>query len=159
MSNPYTSYAERVVSRKPRKARRPKVLQSDAEAPMKPSGADAALAEREQQLAEYNRQLKEDEAKLLMGPYAEMIKPLRSFLVLMTLNMADVLLERLEGINWFKACNVDSRRIILHMIDTAIIRCRVRNDLPPISDSLPGEPPTAFEIIREKFACDAERKL
>ena len=43
--------------------------------------------------------------------------------------------------------------IMLSAIDQAIARLRVRNGYPPIDDSLPGEDPTVFEVIRAELDC------
>jgi|SRR5215831_10243927 len=42
----------------------------------------------------------------------------------------------------------DTRAIVLHQINRAITVLRERQGLPPIDDALPGEPLTAFQIIR-----------
>jgi len=39
------------------------------------------------------------------------------------------------------------------MIGWAIARLRIRNGYPPFDDSLPGEDPTVFEIIRAELDC------
>ena len=59
-----------------------------------------------------------------------------------------------ELVNFISAqdCSVvddDTRAIVLHQINRAITTLRERQGLAPIDDALPGEPLTAFQIIRE----------
>ena len=48
------------------------------------------------------------------------------------------------------ATGADTRAILLHEINATITTVRERsNPKEPISDPLPGEPPSAFRMIRE----------
>jgi hypothetical protein len=54
----------------------------------------------------------------------------------------------------------DTRAIVLHQINRAVTALRERQGLAPIDDALPGEPLTAFQIIREtinQFPVHTER--
>jgi len=58
------------------------------------------------------------------------------------------LMAQLEDLRSARAL-ADTRAIALFEINRAITALRERQKLPPINDALPGEPLTAFQIIRE----------
>jgi hypothetical protein len=86
--------------------------------------------------------------ELMAGPYGEAARELRTFLADMTMGDAAALVAAVENGPWRKA-DADVRFEVLRLVDHAIIQLREKNSLPPFDDALPGEPPTAFEIVRE----------
>jgi hypothetical protein len=86
--------------------------------------------------------------ELMAGPYGEAARELRGFLADMTMGDAAALVAAVENGPWRQA-DADVRFEVLRLVDHAIVRLRETNSLPPFDDALPGEPPTAFEIIRE----------
>jgi hypothetical protein len=79
-----------------------------------------------------------------------MAKPpaLVEFLDKLTIDQAPALIEIVEGGGWRNA-DSDTRLEVTILIGAAIAALRERHGLVPFDDSLPGQPPTAFEIIRE----------
>jgi hypothetical protein len=69
----------------------------------------------------------------------EQLKDLRS---------ARALVDFIAAQDW-ESVDADTRAIALFEINRAITALRERQKLPPINDALPGEPLTAFQIIRE----------
>jgi hypothetical protein len=76
-------------------------------------------------------------------------KALRAFLRKMDLSSAPGLIALVRGAEWLLAASDDDRWFALNMIGHAMVRVRVKHDLPEFDDPLPGEPPKAFETIRE----------
>jgi len=68
----------------------------------------------------------------------EQLKDLRS---------ARALVDFIAAQDW-ESVDADTRVIALFEINRAIAALRERQKLPPINDALPGEPLTAFQIIR-----------
>ena len=64
------------------------------------------------------------------------------------LRSARALVDFIAAQDW-ESVDADMRAIALFEINRAITALRERQKLPPIYDALPGEPLTAFQIIRE----------
>ncbi|CAK0767854.1 hypothetical protein WCLP8_4170005 [uncultured Gammaproteobacteria bacterium] len=61
---------------------------------------------------------------------------------------ADELVEVVAGEDWLLAAPAEVRFVALHLIAEEICRIRRQAGLPELDDPLPGEPDTAFLIIR-----------
>jgi hypothetical protein len=107
-----------------------------------------ALTEQRDLLTEWRRWRRERVDALLAGPWGEAAASLIAFLDVMDLDQADELIRLVKQGPWHQA-DPDTRFEILNLVDTGITRLRERNGLAPFDDSLPGEEPTAFELIRE----------
>jgi hypothetical protein len=127
------------------------VVKSEADAPMVASPSEKAAYERSRQLRHYNKMLTQRRLDLLNGPQGVQIKGLLQLMDTLSPSSAPALMSFLAGCNWFLGCDRGTRQDILSLISIGIARHRVRNGLPPFDDSLIGEPPTAFEIIRSNF--------
>jgi hypothetical protein len=64
------------------------------------------------------------------------------------LQSARTLVDFISAQDW-SVVDADTRLIALHQINKAITKLRERNSLDPISDPLPGQPESAFRIIRK----------
>ena len=82
------------------------------------------------------------EAFLARGTEA---RALVAFLATITMTEATALIEMVKP--WRQA-DADTRFLVLGLVDTAIVGLRERNRMPPFDDPLPGNPPSAFQIIR-----------
>jgi hypothetical protein len=111
--------------------------------------AEKAIAERRTMFRIWRKGHVEQHQALLAGPHGEALHELISFLDSMTLSDAEGLLSRAE--RWSRA-DAPVRFEVLNLIDMAIVSLREDNDLPPFDDALPGEPPSAFLIIREMLS-------
>jgi hypothetical protein len=105
-----------------------------------------ALAERDCMFAAWKRWRRERLDAALGGPHGEMLQALITFLK--TMKSADALVDHVRTGNW-KATDTDTRFLALHLVNSTIVRLHEERGLPPFDDALPGEPPTAFQIIRE----------
>jgi hypothetical protein len=135
--NVFEGLAERQISA-PRKAR--------ARAAEK---RQQALRERDWQIIAWRRWRKKGVEILLAGPYGETARGLIEFLGAMRLDAGPELIKRVGP--WVDA-DADTRFLVLSLIGGAIAALRERSGLAPFDDALPGEPPTAFEIVRELLA-------
>jgi hypothetical protein len=110
-----------------------------------------ALTERRKQFTHYRHWQREQQASLLKGPYSEPARKLLALLKRLTLDAAPDLVAHIRSGPWTGA-DPDTRYLVLALVDAAIADLRERHELPPFDDALPGEPLTAFQIIREVLA-------
>ena len=153
--DPYKQYGDSFFTRTLRRAHKSYIAQSEKEAPKVLRGAEKAIAEDSEQLRRYRRAWKTEVDQLLQGPHASSLYHLMQILKNLTPESASSLFEGLDQVNWFRDTDAYFRFIAIGLIDEAICRMRVREGLSPIDDSLPGEPPTVFEICRAVLAGDA----
>jgi hypothetical protein len=109
---------------------------------------DAALEERTRLLRAWRAWRRERVEELVSGPHGAAAQALRGFLAKMKLGDAAALITAVQAGPWREA-DPDVRFEVLAMVDRAIVALRERHHLPPFDDALPGEAPTAFEIVRE----------
>jgi hypothetical protein len=140
MTNAFEKLAERQICA-PRKARMHAAEKRAATA------AEKALAEREQMLRLWQGWRAERVGQLLEGAYGKAARDLLVFLGTMKLADAAALIALIKQGPW-RTADPDTRFVVLALIDAAITTLRERAGLPSIDDALPGEPPTAFQIIR-----------
>ena len=110
--------------------------------------AEKALRERDDLFRLYKKERRERLNALLAGPRGSAAQELVTFLKTITLTDEPRLIEAVRAGGWEHA-DANTRFEILALIDAAIIALRERAGLPPISDPLPGQPPSAFLILRE----------
>jgi hypothetical protein len=67
------------------------------------------------------------------------------------LRMARELVGAIEAMDW-SAIDAHTRLVALHEINAAIMRLRERLGQEPIDDALPGEPPRAYQLIKQIIA-------
>ena len=108
----------------------------------------AARREEEHERLAVARQRYERERldQALAGEHGERLRQLLEFLDLMTLQSAAELIDRAGK---FRTADGDIRFLVLHLIDSGIIRLRERHKLLPLDDPLPGQPLNVFLTIRE----------
>lgn len=130
----------------PRKAR----MRATEKRAARKTAAETALRERDQQVRAWRRWHREQRDEAIAGPHGRTIEQLVQFLKGMTLQSASALLELIGSEDW-KAIDYTARLVALHEINVAIIALRERHGLAPLDDGLPGEPPTAFCLIRDQL--------
>ena len=112
------------------------------------TAAEKKLAEREQLHRLWKDYRAERLGELLKGPYAKAVHELLVFLGT-TMPADETALIALVKRGPWRTANADTRFEVLSLVDAALTSQRERAGLPPFDDALPGEPPTAFGIIRE----------
>jgi hypothetical protein len=116
---------------------------------MKPSRAAQKEIQNDSRLLRaWKRWHAEQLAIALQGPHGAIVAEIVDFLShKMTPKSAPQLLKILQGHDW-RLVDADVRLVILHEINNASARLREHLKLPPFDDSLPGEQPTLFELVR-----------
>lgn len=96
------------------------------------------------------RQWRRDKLQALLdGPHDREVRELVGFLNRMRLSSAPALIEQIEQADWIHRLSDGDKHDLLGVISTRITGLRLRNGLPPFDDGLPGDPPKAFEQIKE----------
>ena len=121
------------------------VVKSEADAPMV---ANKEHFEKQALLRHFNKAMTQRRLDLLNGPHGREIKGLLQLLDSLTASSPPALMSYLAKCQWFVGADYSTRHDILWVIDTAIMRFRVREGLSPFDDGLPGEAPTVFRIAR-----------
>lgn len=127
------------------------VVKSEADAPMVAAPSDKAGHERSQLLRHYNKAMTQRRLDLLNGPSGTQVKGLLQIMDSLSPSSAPALMSFLARCNWFLACERTTRQDILSLIDIGIVRHRIKQGLAPFDDSLMGESPTVFEVIRSNM--------
>jgi hypothetical protein len=142
-ANAFLDLAERQIAA-PRKARM-------RAAEKRAANKDKAEIEREDLRRAYVQWRRERREALFAGPYGAAAQELDAFLKSMTLADAAKLIELVRRGPW-RSTEAETRLEVVALVNAAITRLRERNGLEPFDDGLPGEPPTAFQIVRELLA-------
>jgi hypothetical protein len=109
--------------------------------------AEKALAERDTLFSCWKSWRRERLETLLAGPHGAAARKLVDFLQTLTLSGEMRLVEHVR-INGWTDVDSDTRFEALSLIDSSLIALRERAKLPPFTDPLPGEPDSAFLILR-----------
>jgi hypothetical protein len=116
--------------------------------------SDHSKTEKEKQLADNARLLRmwrqfhrEEREAVLAGPHGAVL----SELFRMFANIEHVKPAQLVGfigaIDW-GSIDYQTRLTVLHEVNEGITEFRVKRDMEPIDDNLPGEPETPYRLIK-----------
>jgi hypothetical protein len=141
--NPFLDYAEKQT---------PAAIKASQRAVEKrrATAAEKALAERDDLFHLWKKWRRERLETLLAGPHAIAAQGLVDFLQTMSLDDDARLVEFVRAAGWERV-DADTKFEVLALINITLTALSERAKLPPINDSLPGEEPTAFLLIRELF--------
>jgi len=140
--NPFEAFADAYTPR-PVKARRKRPANGQAK-----SAKDKRLEERGKLAAYYRREVARRTAEALASPLGKRLASLLAEFEALTIDDADVMITRIEGQDWLLRADEDFRRLALRLIDKRIGRIRRDAGLVELDDPLPGEPDSAFFIIK-----------
>jgi|SRR6188768_88772 len=157
MSNASDNYftrladAQMVAATKAKHKRREvKLAKSEADAPMKLSPQEQAVADREALLRRYRAASKAEFKALIEGENGPNWWALEHKLKTLTPDSIHLLLDFIKDPNcWLHAANLHTRQTALSIIAARLLLLRLERGMAPFDDSLPGEELTAFEIIRD----------
>jgi hypothetical protein len=146
MSNSFERYA--AAMHIPQRARKARVVKSDADAPLVPTASEKKQRDETTQFLRYKRAVRAQSTALMNSEHGPNYRMLLSLLKRLTTLSAQELLNYVREAKWISHCDADQKFVVLAMIDMTIMRTRVRAGLPTFDDALPGEPDNLFLIIR-----------
>ena len=85
--------------------------------------------------------------KALAGPHGAVFAQLMALLEDLSRATPDALVAYIRSVDW-SVIPYELRMAVLHEVNQAIIRYRVRHNLSPLDDGVPGEPNNTFRRIR-----------
>lgn len=154
MSNPFAEYAEQ---NKPAwKKRKEAAAEKRKLSYHQQKAVNKALADRDLLFRLWKKWRKELTSTALEGPYEEHITNLINFLRSLASDSEHTIVAFVAEGPWLEAPE-DIRQLALELIDARLTQLREEQDLPPFNDSLFDEPPTVFELIRNKFRKQGKR--
>ena len=106
------------------------------------------LAEVTAMLRAWNAWHREQLEQVLAGPHGAAVAQVIEFLKHMQPESAPALIALLRNHDW-RQVDAGVRLVVLHEINTAIIKLREQSGLPPFDDALPNERDTCFLIVRQ----------
>jgi len=130
---------------------------SDADAPMVPGKQEKKQRDEARQVRAYKRWKRAEIRTLLEGPHRIPWLTFSRMLRQLTLEDPQPLIDYVERAAWLRDADQLTRYIALAAISQRIVKLRIQNGYPPFDDSLPNEPPTAFEVVREMLSPDRRR--
>jgi hypothetical protein len=104
------------------------------------------LADRSTRARAWRKWHREQLEAALAGVHRDVLERLMT--QLKDLRSARELVDFIAAQDW-AAVDYDTRLTALHQINNAIVKLCERNGVDPISDLLPGQPESAFRIIRK----------
>ena len=140
--NPFEAFADTYTPR-PVKARRKRPAGGQAK-----SAKDKRLEERGKLATHYRREEARRTAEALASPQGKRLAVLLAEFDRLTIDDADIMITRIEVQDWLLRADEDFRRLALRLIDKRIGRIRRDAGLIELDDPLPGEPDSAFFIIK-----------
>ena len=150
MNNPFEAVSARQTTAYT-KARLRTAEKRAAKAPMKLTEQEQKQKDDARQVRLYRR-WKRGQIREFRQRNPQVFRDIRRLLRNTTLYNSELLL-RFSRYHLRQLKSHADRSIALNMIGWAIARLRIRNGYPPFDDSLPGEDPTVFEIIRAELDC------
>jgi hypothetical protein len=117
------------------------------------SKKDKKLADDARLLRAWRNWHREELNAALVGLHGPMIERLVFILKTLAPDSASLLLAYVRGVDW-QLIDYPTRLVVLHEVNTAITRLRERNSLDGISDPLPGQPESAFRLIKAILSND-----
>ena len=131
--------------------RRPRVVQSEKQAPLVLRGAEKQIAEDNAQFRRYRRAKAAEYRAALAGPDCNVVKQLHDALKHLDLDLGEALIALMVDVTDWQSIDTQTRYTVISMIDDAIVKLREQNGLAPFDDSIFDEDPTVFEICRTKL--------
>jgi hypothetical protein len=150
MSNPFEAVSARQTTAYT-KARLRAAEKRATKAPMKLTEQEQKQKDDARQVRLYRR-WKRGQIREFRQRNPQVFSDLRRLLRNTTLHNSELIL-RFSRYHLRQLKSHADRSIALNMIGWAIARLRIRNGYPPFDDSLPGEDPTVFEVIRAELDC------
>jgi len=149
--NPFEQLAQQQMVRA-FKRKRAKLFASDRDAPLVPGEQDKKQRDQQRMYRNYRRHKRAEIRTLLEGQYRIPFLQLSRVLRKLTIEDSAALVAHVEQAQWMVDADRLTRYIVLGAISDRIVKLRIQNGYAPFDDSLPGELPTAFELIRNRLS-------
>ena len=140
--NPFEAFAETHTPR-PVKARRKRPANRQDM-----SAKNRRLEERGRLAAHYRSEKARRTAEALASPQGKRLAVFLAEFDRLTIDDADLMIVRIKAQDWLLQADEDFRHLALRLIDKRIGRIRRDAGLIELDDPLPGEPDSAFFIIK-----------
>lgn len=141
-ANPFEQLAEQQISSPVKAKRRVADKRRSAQ-------AEKELQDESKLLTAYRKHRKARIQAVLAGPHGPQIAALVTVLRGMTLESAPELIGYVRQATWIKEMEINDRFVLLSMIGEAIRKVREKAGLEPYDDGNWGQPPKAFETIKQ----------
>jgi hypothetical protein len=119
--------------------------------PMKLTPQEKEIADQQKLMRGYNAARKAEYKAHLAGPNAKGWRDLRNQLEYLCITNPGDFPRWIASQHWLMQGSLKTRQDALGLIAAHFIILRLKNGMSPIDDSLPGEEPTLFEIIRHQL--------
>jgi len=111
------------------------------------SEKDQKLADDARFLRDWQRWHREQLDEALAGPHRNVLEPLMALLEKLNMQSGKALIDFIRTQNWH-VIDPETKLVVLHEINSAIVKLRTRNGMSPLDDGLPGDRSTVFQTIR-----------
>lgn len=141
----FAQYAATLVPKRAAKA--PRVVKSDADAPMKPTAMEQAQQDKSTLLGSFKRAKKAEHQALLDSDHGATY----GRMIAITKRLPASAVELVEHLrkDWLLSLSAQQKHVVLSMISARIIHVRETDGRTPFDDPLPGEPDNLFIICRK----------
>ena len=153
MSNPFLAYAAKAQPWKVKKQAREKEREARTMGRAQKKAMVKALSERDQLFRLWKQWRRDVINEQLDGPYQQELTKLIDFLNALELKNERQLTKLIQASAWHKA-PADVRYLVLRLVSTRIVTLREKAELEPFDDALPGQPLTAYQVIRDHLRGD-----
>lgn len=141
--NAFLDFADKKMTRAHKRRLEKLVVQSEKEAPMVLSPMERDQRDSSIQFRKYEKWRREKRDAVFA-----VVDGLQQLIGALTPAQAQGVLEFFRARDWSQF-DAGTRHDILSVIDDAITKMRVQHGMPPMDDSLPGQPPRVFEVVRK----------
>jgi len=125
------------------------VVQSDDDAPMKPGVMEQKLINQSKQMGGYKVIKRAEFTAMKHHPlYFSQWNEYTARVLDLSPDNTNEFVGYIAKQRWLLEAEISIRRLALEFLDNRLIRMRLEQGLPPIDDSLPGEPDNLFITVR-----------
>jgi len=111
------------------------------------SEKDQNLGDDARLLCDWRRWHREQLDEALAGPHRNVLEPLMALLKKLNMQSGKALIDFIRTQNWH-VIDPETKLVVLHEINSAIVKLCTRNGMSSFDDGLPGDCSTVFQTIR-----------
>ncbi|MGY3278162.1 hypothetical protein [Bradyrhizobium sp. S3.7.6] len=144
--DPFEAYGGRSGATHTR-AKKSHVIQSEKEAPMKPSAMEEAQREKSVLLSQFKKAKRAEHQAMLDGAHGKPYAVMMAIVKKLPASSQELVANLRSG--WTAPLDRNERQTVLGMISARIMLEREKQGLSPLDDPLPGDPDNLFIICRK----------